>query len=69
MKDTERRLTNEWGLRKNEWFNKNLPDYLQPLPNTEENENMSVDDSLVAELSKVIRNLLKKEALIKQHFL
>ncbi|CAO3686145.1 unnamed protein product [Rhizopus stolonifer] len=39
-------------IRKNEWFNKNLPDYLQPLPNTEENENLSVDDSLVAELSK-----------------
>ncbi|CEJ05372.1 hypothetical protein RMCBS344292_19315 [Rhizopus microsporus] len=38
--------------RQNAWFNKNLPDYLRPLPNTEENENMSIDDTLVSELSK-----------------
>jgi hypothetical protein len=39
--------------RQNEWFKKNLPDYLQPLPNTEENENMIIDDTLISELSKV----------------
>lgn len=38
--------------RQNAWFNKNLPDYLRPLPNTEENENMPIDDALVSELSK-----------------
>ncbi|KAI8636226.1 kinase-like domain-containing protein [Parasitella parasitica] len=39
-------------IRKNPWFNKNLPAYLRPLPNTEESENLLIDDDLVFELSK-----------------
>lgn len=39
--------------RKNPWFNKNLPAYLRPLPNTEESGNLLIDDDLVFELSKV----------------
>lgn len=39
-------------IRKNPWFNKNLPAYLRPLPNTEESGNLLIDDDLVFELSK-----------------
>ncbi|CAO0801897.1 unnamed protein product [Mucor circinelloides] len=39
-------------IRKNPWFNKNLPAYLRPLPNTEESGNILIDDDLVFELSK-----------------
>ncbi|KAI9482945.1 MAG: kinase-like domain-containing protein [Benjaminiella poitrasii] len=39
-------------IRKNSWFNKNLPAYLRPLPNTEENGNLKIDDDIVFELSK-----------------
>ncbi|KAG0757075.1 hypothetical protein G6F57_012543 [Rhizopus arrhizus] len=50
--DPLRRITIQEIRRQNEWFKKNLPDYLQPLPNTEENENMIIDDTLISELSK-----------------
>ncbi|KAI9276552.1 kinase-like domain-containing protein [Sporodiniella umbellata] len=39
-------------IRKNEWFNKNLPDYLKPLPHTEESETLSIDEGLVYHLSQ-----------------
>ncbi|KAI8989339.1 kinase-like domain-containing protein [Pilobolus umbonatus] len=39
-------------IRQNEWFNKNLPGYLRPLPTTKDNENIPIDDELVMELSK-----------------
>ncbi|KAI8891349.1 Pkinase-domain-containing protein [Backusella circina FSU 941] len=39
-------------IRQNAWFNKNLPDYLRPLPTTQEDEKLPVDDAIVSELSK-----------------
>ncbi|ORZ00575.1 kinase-like domain-containing protein [Syncephalastrum racemosum] len=39
-------------IRQNPWFNINLPDYLRPLPETEEGLNHPVSDSIVSELAK-----------------
>lgn len=39
--------------RQNPWFNTNLPDYLRPLPQTEEELHQSVDEAIVDELHKV----------------
>ncbi|KAI7907674.1 kinase-like domain-containing protein [Cokeromyces recurvatus] len=49
--DPLKRITIQ-GIRQNEWFNKNLPAYLRPLPDTEENGNLKIDDDIVLELSK-----------------
>ena len=40
--------------RQNPWFNKNLPEYLMPLPDTEDELCRPVDDAIALELSKVI---------------
>lgn len=39
--------------RQNPWFNKNLPEYLMPLPDTEDDLCRPVDDAIAHELSKV----------------
>ncbi|KAI8071438.1 kinase-like domain-containing protein [Gongronella butleri] len=39
-------------IRKNPWFNKDLPAYLQPLPQTEKQLHQSIDDNIVQELHK-----------------
>jgi len=49
---SETMVLNMLNFRKNPWFNKNLPAYLRPLPNTEESGNILIDDDLVFELSK-----------------
>ena len=42
-------------IRQNPWFNTNLPEYLCPLPHTEEELCHPVDDRIVMELSQVRR--------------
>ncbi|KAI8099229.1 kinase-like domain-containing protein [Halteromyces radiatus] len=39
-------------IRQNPWFNTNLPDYLRPLPQTEEELYQSIDETVVEELHK-----------------
>ncbi|CDS06508.1 Putative Related to SNF1-carbon cataboliteFT derepressing ser/thr protein kinase [Lichtheimia ramosa] len=39
-------------IRQNPWFNKNLPEYLMPLPDTEDDLCRPVDDAIAHELSK-----------------
>ncbi|KAG0164171.1 Protein kinase [Apophysomyces sp. BC1034] len=39
-------------IRQNPWFNTNLPDYLRPLPTTQEDSCQPIDDSIVSELCK-----------------
>ncbi|CDH54751.1 snf1-like protein kinase ssp2 [Lichtheimia corymbifera JMRC:FSU:9682] len=39
-------------IRQNPWFNKNLPEYLMPLPDTEDELCRPVDDAIAHELSK-----------------
>ncbi|KAL0075912.1 kinase-like domain-containing protein [Phycomyces blakesleeanus] len=50
-------------IRQNPWFLKNLPDYLQPLPTTEEDRCQPIDEELVSEMSK--RMGYTKEAIQK----
>lgn len=42
--------------RQNPWFNKNLPEYLMPLPDTEDELCRPVDDAIAHELSKVSKD-------------
>ncbi|KAJ3043455.1 Protein kinase [Rhizophlyctis rosea] len=39
-------------IRKSEWFQKNLPDYLQPLPEKIDHTLQDIDERIVADLSK-----------------
>ncbi|KAI8388797.1 kinase-like domain-containing protein [Radiomyces spectabilis] len=39
-------------IRQNPWFNTNLPAYLRPLPNTEADSCLPIDDDIIDELSK-----------------
>ncbi|KAF7732742.1 Protein kinase [Apophysomyces ossiformis] len=39
-------------IRQNPWFNTNLPDYLRPLPTTQDDSCQPIDDSIVTELCK-----------------
>lgn len=43
-------------IRQNPWFNTNLPEYLHPLPNTEDELCRPIDESIVSELSRVSRS-------------
>jgi carbon catabolite-derepressing protein kinase len=46
-------MFNSSQIRQNPWFNIGLPDYLKPLPESEESPFAEIDSNMVTELHKV----------------